>query len=213
MGGIDCASWKIKKDLWINEPIFTSEILEIMKDYSRQRVYQLIENAEKNGTLVRYGNGIYYMPKETEFGRSSLSVNSIVDKKYVKYKGNTFGIYGKYVIDLNFLVSYQVPNAIEIITNNESRKLREIKIRGRRVVLRKSRVPITNENVDAYTLMELFNNMDMNRYQNEIQIKSSVINYVRDKKIKKKDILNLANAFPAKAMKNIAISGITGELA
>ncbi len=101
---------------------------------------------------------------------------------------------------------------IEIITNNESRKLREIKIRGRRVVLRKSRVPITNENVDAYTLMELFNNMDMNRYQNEIQIKSSVINYVRDKKIKKKDILSLANAFPAKAMKNIAISGIIDEL-
>lgn len=204
---------RLKKSFELNEPIFTSEILEIMNDYSRQRVYQLIEEAEKNGILIRYDSGIYYLPKETEFGRSVLSLNSVIDKKYIKYKGNTFGIYGKYVIDLNFFISYQVPNVIEIITNNESRKLREIKIRGRRVVLRKSRAPITNENEDAYTLMELFSNMDMDRYQNEMQIKNSVINYVREKGIKRSDILSLADAFPARTMKNIAISGVMYEFA
>ncbi|MBQ8381030.1 MAG: hypothetical protein IJY18_03970 [Clostridia bacterium] len=202
---------KLKESFKLNEPIFTSEILESLPGLSRARIYQLISDAEKNGYLVRYDNGIYYMPKKTEFGLSVPSVNSVVDKKYIKDKGKTFGIYGRYVMELNFSVSTQVPNDIEVITNNESRRVREISIRGRRVILRKSRLPITNENEGAYTLMELFNNIDMRQYREEQQIQDSVYEYVRNKKITRKDILSLADAFPAKAMKNIALSGILYE--
>lgn len=203
---------RLKTRFELNEPIFTNEILEVMQDYSRPRVYQLIGEAEKKGELVRYDNGIYYMPKQTEFGRSVPTVNSVVNKKYIRDKGDTFGIYGRYVIDLNFLVSYQVPNVIEVITNNESRKVREIEIRGRKVILRKSRLPITNENEAAYTLMELFNNIDMKQYQEELQIRDSVFEYIREKNITRSGILSLANAFPARAMKNIAISGVLYEV-
>ncbi len=203
----------LKKRFKLNEPIFTSEILEIMQEYSRQRVYQMISEATKNGTLVRFDNGIYYLPKETEFGLSTLSIDSVVNKKYIKNNGNTFGIYGKYVIELNFLVSYQVPNLIEVITNNESRRVREISIRGQRVLLRKSRVPITNENEGAYTLMELFNNMDIRQFQENSMIRDSVLNYVKEKQITRSSLINLADAFPSKVMKNIAISGVLYETA
>ena len=204
---------RLKARFELNEPIFTNEIFESMQDYSRPRIYQLIADAEKRGELVRYDNGIYYIPKKTEFGLSVPTVNSVVNKKYIRDKGDTFGIYGRYVIDLNFLVSYQVPNIIEVITNNESRKLREIEIRGRKVVLRKSRLPITNENEGAYTLMELFNNIDMRQYNEEQQIRESVLKYIQDKQITRSSILSLADAFPAKAMKNIATSGVLYEVA
>ena len=204
---------RLKARFELNEPIFTNEIFEAMQDYSRPRIYQLIADAEKRGELVRYDNGIYYIPKKTEFGLSVPTVNSVVNKKYIRDKGDTFGIYGRYVIDLNFLVSYQVPNVIEVITNNESRKLREIEIRGRKVVLRKSRLPITNENEGAYTLMELFNNIDMRQYNEEQQIRESVLKYIQDKQITRSSILSLADAFPAKAMKNIATSGVLYEVA
>ncbi len=204
---------RLKSNYPLNEPIFVNEILELMHDYTRQRVYQLITKAEENGSLVRYDNGIYYLPMKTEFGLSVPTVNSVVDKKYINYKGNTFGIYGKYVIDLNFLVSSQVPNVIEVITNNESRKVREIVIRGRKVILRKSRVLITNENASAYTLMELFNNMDMKQYEEDMQIRKAVFKYIQENQISRKIILNLADAFPAKAMKNLATSGVLYELA
>ena len=204
---------RLKKYFELNEPIFTGEILEAMQEYSRPRVYQLIAEAEKNGELVRYDNGIYYMPKQTEFGRSVPTVNSVVNKKYIRDKGDTFGIYGRYVIELNFLVSSQVPNVIEVITNNESRKVREIEIRGPKVILRKSRLPITNENEGAYTLMELFNNIDMKQYRKNRNIRDSVLEYIREKKITRNSILSLADAFPAKAMKNMAISGVLYEIA
>lgn len=204
---------RLKTRFDIDEPIFTNEILEIMQDYSRSRVYQLIAEAEKKGELVHFDNGIYYMPRQTEFGLSVPTVNCVVNKKYVKYKGETFGIYGRFVIELNFLVSYQVPNVIEVITNNESRKMREIEIRGRKVILRKSRLPITNENEGAYTLMELFNNIDMRQYYEEKLIRDSIFEYIKEKQITRSDILSLADAFPAKAMKNLATSGVLYEIA
>lgn len=105
-----------------------------------------------------------------------------------------------------------MPNIIEVITNNVSYRVREVEIRGRKVILRKSRVKITNENVGAYTLMELFNNIDIKQYQEDQQIRYSVSKFIREEKITKNDIVTLSNAFPKRTMKNITISGILCEI-
>lgn len=204
---------RLERRFGYDKPIFTEDIFECMKDYSRQRVYQWIAESIKKDTLVRFDTGIYYLPTETEFGRSVLTVNEVVNRKYISDNGERFGIYGKYVIDLNFLVSYQVPNVIEVITNKESRAVREIEIRGRKVVLRKSRFPITSENESAYTLMELFSNIDIRQYRENSMIRDSVSNYVKEKKINSEIIYRLASSFPARAMKNLAISGVLYEIA
>lgn len=196
-----------------DKPIFTDDIFECMNDYSRQRVYQLIAEAVKNETLVRYDTGIYYLPIETEFGRSVLTVNEVVNRKYISDKGETFGIYGKYVIELNFLLSYQVPNTIEVITNKESRDVREIEIRGRKVILRKSRLSITKENESAYTLMELFNGIDIRQYKEDSMVRDSISSYIKEKRINSEMIYSLASAFPAKTMKNLATTGVLYEIA
>lgn len=203
---------KLKEQFKENVPIFTNEILEIMKEYSRQRVYQMINEALNKETLIRYDRGIYYLPKETEFGNSILSLNDVINKKYIKNNGDVFGIYGKFVNDLNFSISTQVPNVIEVITNIETRKVREIEIRGRKIILRKSRIPITKENEGAYTLMELFNNINMRDFKENRQIKENVFNYTKEKEIKRDDLLNMAEFFPAKAMKNMVISGVLYEI-
>lgn len=204
---------RLEKRFGYDKPIFTKDIFECMQDYSRQRVYQLISEAVKKEALVRFDTGIYYLPTETEFGRSVLTVNEVVNRKYISDNGETFGIYGKYVIDLNFLVSYQVPNVIEIITNKESRDVREIEIRGRKVILRKSRLPITRENESAYTLMELFNGIDMRQYREDSMVRESISNYIKEKKINSEIIYSLASSFPARTMKNLATSGVLYEVA
>ena len=203
---------RLLKRIGYDKPIFVSDIFDCMNDYSRQRVYQLIDEAIKKGTLVRYDTGIYYIPTQTEFGRSVLTVNEVVDRKYISDNEETFGIYGKCIIDLNFLISYQVPNVIEVITNKESRDVREIKIRGRKVILRKSRVPITKENASAYTLMELFNSIDMNRYKEDSGVRESISNYIKENKINSEIIFNLASYFPARTMKNLTTSGVLNEI-
>ena len=204
---------RLKSNFKLNEPIFIDEIFEVMHDYSRQRIYQLITLAINDNSLMRYDNGIYYLPIITEFGYSIPAINDVVNKKYINNNEDVYGIYGKYVIELNFLISTQVPNTIEVITNNESRKVREIEIRGHKVVLRKSRVQITKENQNVYTLMELFNNINMDQYKEDKNIKKRIIKFIKDNNITRKNILSFAKYFPAKVIKNIAMSEIIYEIA
>ena len=203
---------RLRKEFPYNTPILTNEILNIMQGYSRSYIYQLISDEEKKGNLIRYDNGIYYLPTNTRFGKSVIVANDVVEKKYIANKGETFGIYGKYVIDLNFLASYQVPNTIEVITNKETRRVREINIKGRRVILRKSRCKITNANADAYTLVEFFNNINMRQYKEEKQISKMVKEYICEKNIKRDDVMEVAESFPSRALKNLAMSGILYEI-
>ena len=202
---------RLKNEYGLNNPILIDEILETMKDYSRQSVYRLMSEAIEEGTLVRFDTGVYYLPKQTEIGMSIPSVERVVTKKYLRNEEEVFGIYGRWIMELNFDLSTQVPNTIEVITNNTSRAIREIEMKGRRVVLRKSRLPITKENANAYTLLELFSMMDMREYSK--RVRQSVFEYIKEKNITKESLMKLAYAFPAKAMRNLAIGGVLNEIA
>ncbi len=204
---------RLTKKFGINQPIFTSEILEVMSEYSRPRVFQLIKKAETEQKLIKFDTGVYYIPTETRYGKSLISVEQVVNKKYISDNGNVFGIYGGLQLQLNFLLTYQVPNTIEVITNNETMWVRETEIANRSIVLRKSRLPITKENADAYTLLELFNNINMQRYIEDMSIQREVINFIKSKGVKMKDVYSIAGVFPAKATRNIMESGIINEFA
>lgn len=204
---------RLKTEYGENEPIFTGEILETFKEYSRPRVFQLIKKAEQDGTLAQFDTGVYYVPTQTRYGKSVITVEQVVRKKYIENNGNVFGIYGGLNMQLNFLLTYQVPTALEVVTNNETMWVREIKLRGRSVILRKSRCPINKDNADAYTLLELFNGMDISTYKKDASVRREVVNFAKKKGINVSQITALAGAFPSKATKNIMESGFINEIA
>ena len=204
---------KLKDKYGFNKPILTNEIIDAFPQYSRGRIFQLLQEAERREEIVRYDTGVYYIPTKTEFGKSIISVNQVIDKKYIENNGEVFGIYGRFVIELNFLLSYQLPNTIEVITNNETRRVREVEIRNRRVVLRRSRCPITNDNYKAYTVMELFTLIDLRQYREDKTVRDEIKKYLSNEQIKKSDLFALASAFPARTMKNMAESGLLNEIA
>lgn len=204
---------RLKNKFGVNQPIFTSEILEEMSEYSRPRVFQLLKKAEKDETIIKFDKGVYYIPNETCYGKSLISVEQVVKKKYIADKEEVFGIYGGLQMQQSFMLTYQVPSAIEVITNNETMWVRETKLKNRSIILRKSRLPITRENADVYTILELFSNMDMRRYFDDTSVQREVVGFVRDKAIKGKDVYALAGAFPAKTTRNIMESGIINEFA
>ncbi len=204
---------RLKTKFGFNQPILTSEILEEMSEYSRPRVFQLLKKAESEERLIKFDKGVYYIPTQTRYGKSLISVEQVVKKKYISDKGNVFGIYGGLQMQLNFLLTYQVPTAIEVITNNETMRVRETKLAGRSIILRKSRLPITNENADAYTLLELFSNIDIQRYNDDSSVQREVLDFIRKKGIKGKDVYALVGAFPARTTRNIMEGGIINEFA
>lgn len=204
---------RLKNKFGVNQPIFTSEILEEMSEYSRPRVFQLLKKAEQEESLIKFDKGVYYIPTETRYGKSLISVEQVVRKKYIADKEDVFGIYGGLQMQQSFMLTYQVPTAIEVVTNNETMWVRETKLKNRSIILRKSRLPITRENADVYTILELFSNMDMRRYFEDTSVQREVVGFVRDRAIKGKDVYALAGAFPSKTTRNIMESGIINEFA
>lgn len=204
---------RLRNKFGANQPIFTSEILEEMGEYSRPRVFQLLKKAEQEQTLMKFDKGIYYIPTETRYGKSLISVEQVVNKKYIMDKDKVFGIYGGLQMQQSFRLTYQVPTAIEVVTNNETMWVRETKLGNRNIILRKSRLPITKENADAYTLLELFTNMDVQKYFDDTSVLREIVGFVRDKGIRGRDIYAMAGVFPAKTTRNIMESGIINEFA
>lgn len=204
---------KLKTEYGVNEPIFTSEILNTVNEYSRPRVFQLIKKAEQDGTLARFDTGIYYIPTKTRYGKSTITVEQAVRKKYIESNGKVFGIYGGLNMRLDFLLTYQVPIALEVVTNNETMWVRKIKIRGRNIILRKSRCEINKYNAGAYTLLELFNGMDIAEYKGNVSVRREIIDFAKKKGVVISQIIALAGAFPSKATKNIMESGFINEIA
>lgn len=204
---------RLRSKFGVNQPIFTSEILEEMSEYSRPRVFQLLKKAEQEQTLIKFDKGVYYIPTETRYGKSLISVEQVIMKKYISDKDDVFGIYGGLQMQQSFMLTYQVPTAIEVVTNNETMWVRETKLKNRRIILRKSRLPITRENADVYTILELFSNMDMRKYLDDTSVQREVVGFIRDRAIKGKDVYALAGAFPSKTTRNIMESGIINEFA
>ena len=204
---------RLRSKFGVNQPIFTSEILEEMSEYSRPRVFQLLKKAEQEQTLIKFDKGVYYIPTETRYGKSLISVEQVIRKKYISDKDDVFGIYGGLQMQQSFMLTYQVPTAIEVVTNNETMWVRETKLKNRSIILRKSRLPITRENADVYTILELFSNMDMRKYLEDTSVQREVVEFIRDRAIKGKDVYALAGAFPSKTTRNIMESGIINEFA
>ena len=203
---------RLKNKFGVNQPIFTNEILEVMNDYSRPRVFKLIKKAEQDESIVKFDKGIYYIPTKTRYGNSLISVEQVIKKKYISDNDEVFGIYGGLQMQQNFLITLQVPNTIEVVTNKETMWVRETKLKNRNIILRKSRIPITKENVNAYTILELFSNIDIKKYLDDTSIQREVIHFIKEKEIKLKDLYPLTGAFPSKTTRNIMESGIINEI-
>ena len=192
----------------LNQPIFISEILSTFKEYSRSYVFKLIRKAEKERKIVNYCSGVYYIPTKTLLGTSTITIDDVINKKYISSNSETFGIYSGIKLQNMFNLTTQMPNTIEIVTNKESMRKREITIDGRKIILRKSKCDITNDNVNEYTLLQLMTEAGDN-IGNEV--KKRIKKYIEDNKVDYNKTISLSTYFPSKTIKNLIISEVFNE--
>ena len=140
-----------------NEPISVSDIK--YGGYSRPWIDKELSKLCKSKKIVRYERGIYYIPSQTPFGASVLNPNKIIKYKYIEKCGKINGFYMGLSALNRYGLTTQVPNTTEICTNNETSKLRSVKVGNMSVILRKSRTAITNENVDNVVSRDNSNNV------------------------------------------------------
>lgn len=198
---------RVKEKFGVNEPIFTEELIELFSDYSRVQVFRLIKKAKENGEIVQFDKGVYYMPRKTFFGMSTISVDSVIEKRYLWNENDVFGVYSGIKLLNAFSVTTQVPAVIEVVSNNESAKYREITIQGRRFILRRSRFKIDKENAAGYTILQLFSDFGKETKLNGLS-KQILIDYMKEKGISGKQLLDLSLKFPPKTTQNLIGSGL-----
>ena len=179
----------------LGEPIFTEDIH--IEGMNRPNFIQQLKTLTDNGKIVRYEKGIYYIPKETRFGRAiGPSPETIAQYKYISRMGKTDGYYSGGTFANLIGISLQVPMKKEIVSNNIAAIVREILIGKQTFIVRRTNVPISAENVHVLQLLELLKNLDsyMDRDYNETREK--IEKYTLANSIQKADIDQYIRYYP-----------------
>lgn len=109
--------------------------------------------------IIRYEKGVYYIPTKTVFGDSILNPRKVIEKKYIKDGDKIIGYYSGITFQNQLKLTTQMPNVIEVYTNNETAKIRDVFVGKQKVILRKARTTINNDNVAVLSFLELMNDI------------------------------------------------------
>jgi len=200
---------RMKEAFALNELIFTEELLRLFSDYSRAQVFRLIDAAKERGEIIQYAKGIYYIPQKTRLGNSTITADDVIRKRYLKNDTEVYGVYSGVKLLNAFSVTTQMAGVVEVVTNNESAKYREIQINNRQYILRRSRCTIDKNNAAAYTVMQLFSEMEKEERLDEASTRKLQA-YLAKEKVSQNQLFSMAQVFPARATKIMIGSGIIG---
>jgi hypothetical protein len=189
-----------------NEPIFTSEIIDVWKEYSRPRVFQLLKEFVDSGIIVKNMTGVYYFPTTRVTGKQSvLNRQKVMDKKYVYYGEMIFGYYSGLTLLNGLHLTTQMPFHIELVTSRTSTPVRKIWHGKASLTVRRSKVPITNKNVHTLMLLEAFTEMGRPLEKEET---AYMREFVELRGVKEEDVLRYAKHFPAHTLESLLGTGM-----
>jgi hypothetical protein len=195
------------------EPILTGDLLTTFSDVSEATVFNWLDKALEEETIKKYRRGVYYIPEVDDcfgLGEIPLSPTKIIYRKYV---GDGDIVYG-YISGLNLEnevgVSSQVPGTLEVTTNKESKRVREIEPFGgwRKITLRKPRVKVTKSNVNELRFLDLISRVPLSALDEGEQQSMKKL----AKSINRDRVFDCLHYYPAKTAKQLIESEYMGVL-
>lgn len=194
------------KNYKANEPIFVSDIDVPVTDGNLRQMFKTLCDA---GKIKRFDTGIYYIPKASVLkGGVPLAADEVAVAKYIIRKGKVDGFYSGYTFANQLGISTQVPYVKEIVSNNASTRVKEVNVRNKKILLRKARTEINNENYVVLQLLELLKDLEQYYDISFENVCERLKKYVRTENIKKADVDKYIGDFPDKVYKNIYRTGL-----
>ena len=189
-----------------NKPILTEElsISEISYDNLRKQ----LSRYNSQGIIEKYSQGVYYIPKETILGRSTLSIDDVINRKYITNDNDIYGFYSGLSFYNKLGISTQVPFVYEIVTNKEKSRVREITLKNQKIILRKPYVKINKNNYLENQFLDFINNANSNDLSDNIDVLKK---YIKDNNLNKNVILDLITYYPSKTSKKLIESRLLYE--
>ncbi len=184
------------------EPIFVSDLLK--ENISKSALTQQLGTLCKKGILSKYDNGIYYIPKRNKLLNISMgpSADLVARYKYISNGKSLKGYYSGHTFANQIGLTTQVPRVVEIVSNNTSVKYREVEIGERNFVVRKSLVPINEDNVYVLQLLDLLKNIDFFIDGDFSEAKPKVYAFISFHHITKEKIDKYIRDYPVSVFKN-----------
>lgn len=191
-----------------NEPILTDEIIATFPDASRVTVFNRLNMAQKDGSIEKFGHGVYFIPREGILGKVPLLPLKVVKKKYLSDGDAVYGYLSGLNLENEAGISPQVPATLEITTNNTSKRTREIEPFGgwRRITLRTPRTKVTRENVDVLRFLDLLTSVSLNTLDG-LELKSLK---QLSASLDKDAVIECTRYYPAKTSKRLLESEAIG---
>lgn len=190
-----------------NEPIFLSDVT--LPGVSRDAVRQQFKTLCDAGKIVRYEDGVYYIPAQTRLkGGAGLSPDLVALRKYIDRKGSTDGYYSGFTFANQVGASLQVPQVREIVTNRTNSWRRAVRIRNQEFVLRKPRVPVTAENAKALQLLDLFKDLDSYSDLPVSQTALIIRRYMKNAGLTLSQLEAFLPSYPAKTLRMMYEAGL-----
>lgn len=190
-----------------NTPIFVSELDIEGLNESTLRVQ--IKKMTDAGMLKRFDTGIYFIPKKTIFkSGSTISAMQVIEKKYLKNKDKVCGYLSGYMLVNMVGLTTQVPVVYEVVSNNATTDYRKIMINKTRVIVRRPKVPVTNENVRILQFLDLIKDVDVYSEEEGNSLKKRMLEIMKKLDITFSALEPYLSFYPEKIYKNMYETGV-----
>ena len=189
-----------------NKPILTEELS--IPEISYDNVRKQLSRYNSQGIIEKYSQGVYYIPKETILGKSTLSINDVIYRKYISDDNEIYGYFSGLSFYNKLGITTQVPFVYEIVTNKEKSRVRKITLKNKKIILRKPYATINRNNYLEAQFLEFINNANINDIDDNIDILKK---YIKDNNLNKNIILDLITNYPSKTSKRLIESRLLYE--
>lgn len=182
------------------EPIFFSDLER--EDITKSALNQQLKKLCDKGLLEKYDVGVYFIPKKTLLN-STIGPNAdmVARYRFISKGNNIDGFYGGNSFANQIGISTQVPQVVEIVSNNTNSSDREVRIGNRRFYVKKPIVQITKENVYVLQMLELLKNLDAYLDYSYEEAREKFAEYISFHGIKRSDVDMYIRKYPVATFK------------
>lgn len=192
----------LKETYGENEPIFVADIeYNGMSDnYIRQQVKKLTDA----GLLKRYDTGIYFIPQKSIFkSGTQLSMNRVIERKYLQDKNERCGYVSGVAFANQLGITTQVSMICEVVTNKATNDRREITLANSRVIVRRPRTPVNEQNYRILQFLDLMKDIDYFAEVTGEELQKCLCEYLEANSIRFADLEKYLGYYPDKIYRNL----------
>lgn len=189
------------------EPIFLSDIK--IEGVSADNTRYHFKKMTNDGRLCRFETGIYFLPgKDVSGENKALTAEQVARSKYIERGNKTIGFYSGFSLANKMGISAKTLDVEEITSNKAPANMREIVMRGRKFLLRRPVVEITNDNAATLEVLECLKDIDKCA-ECEMEDCGRILSaYIREKKITKDLVDCYISYYPLKVYKAVYETGV-----